>query len=131
MSVNRSELPWVRKLFKYAINGFVNTAITYGLYLLLIQVIDYRIAIVSCYCVGMVISYYLNRLTVFRSPGHFGRFVVLYLSMLMLNMSVTAGLVEILGWSAALAQVPAIALVFAVGYIINGLWVFRPLRRRL
>jgi len=67
----------VSQFLRYGLNGAFNTALTYGLYLLLVPHLDYRFAVVICYAVGIVMSYYLNGATVFGLPGHFGRFVAL------------------------------------------------------
>lgn len=47
--------------------GLLNTALSYGLYLLLRLVIDYRLAYALAYIFGIVISYWFNSKLVFRT----------------------------------------------------------------
>jgi len=44
----------------YAGNGIINTIVCYGLLLVLVNLIDYRLAIVLVYIPGIFLSYFLN-----------------------------------------------------------------------
>jgi putative flippase GtrA len=119
----------MRRLLNYTANGLVNTVITYGLYLLLVQFIDYRVAIVIVYCVGIIILYYLHGTFVFGAPGHFGRFVVIYIGLMLVNMLLTWIFVSTLQWPEELAQVPSIAVVFLLGFALNQRFVYSGARK--
>jgi putative flippase GtrA len=58
------------RFFRFILSGGLNTAITYAIYLLLLQQISYQISYTVAYVSGIVISYILNRAFVFR--GHRG-----------------------------------------------------------
>jgi putative flippase GtrA len=114
----------MRRFLLYGLNGLINTAITYALYVVLVRFVDYRIAIVAVYGVGIAISYVLNGAIVFGATGHLPRFIGVYALMLLLNIATTSCLVEFGGWSAVLAQLPAIALVYVFGFFLNRQFVF-------
>lgn len=55
---------WVR----FLCGGAVNTALSYLLYLGLIQLLPYQFAYFVAYVVGIVLAYWLNARFVFRTP---------------------------------------------------------------
>lgn len=114
----------------YGVNGVINTVVTYSLYIALTHVVDYRIAVVISYSIGIVLSYLLNGSVVFRAYGRFGLFVFVSLFLMILNLTITWTLVEEFGWLKAIAQLPAIALVFVVGFVVNRNFVFSPRDQR-
>lgn len=115
----------MKKLLLYAANGVFNTAVTYALYLLLIRAIDYRIAIILVYAVGICLSYLVNGIVVFQTRGRFEFFVLVYIGLLLLNLLITWLLVERFAWSEAFAPLPAVVLVFVLGFAINKYIVFQ------
>lgn len=116
------------KFLLYGLNGVINTAVTLAIYALLTRVIDYRLAVLISYPIGICLSYFLNGAIVFRTYGRFRRFVVVSLFLMLLNLALTALCVEVLGWNPVIAQVPAIAVVYVVGFLLNKLLVFVPPR---
>ena len=114
----------MRKLIQYVLNGALNTVITYGLYLLLVHYIDYRIAIVIVYAVGICLLYFLHGAFVFDARGHLGLFAGVYVGLMLVNMLITWSLVEGLQWSKEIAQLPAIVVAFVLGFVINKRFVF-------
>ena len=115
----------MKKLLLYGVNGAVNTAVTYALYLLLIKVLDYRVAIVLVYAVGIWLSYLVNGAVVFGVRGQFVLFILVYISLLLVNVLITWLMVERFTWSRETALGPAIAVVFVLGFVINKHLVFR------
>ena len=115
----------MKKLLLYGASGAINTAVTYGLYLLLIRTLDYRVAAVLVYAFGIGLSYLMNGAIVFRARGQFAFFVLLYIGLLMLNLFITWLLVERFAWSQAIAPVPAVAVVLVLGFLINKHVIFR------
>lgn len=55
------------RFFRFILSGGLNTAITYGIYLVLLQQISYQISYTVAYVSGIVVSYALNRAFVFKS----------------------------------------------------------------
>jgi putative flippase GtrA len=119
----------MKQLFLYGLNGVANTAITYALFLVFINFIDYRFAIVVVYGIGICISYFLNRAIVFSSHGSFLSFAAVSVGLMLLNMMVTMLLVEDFMWPKAMAQLCAIGTVFVVGFAVNKCFVFVPHHR--
>ena len=54
------------RFFRFLISGGLNTVLTYGLYLLLLQWMPYKISYTLTYVAGIVLSYVLNRVFVFQ-----------------------------------------------------------------
>ena len=46
---------------RFLVSGGFNTLVTYGLYLLLLNVLSYRISYTIAYVAGIVLAYSLNR----------------------------------------------------------------------
>lgn len=60
---------WPERLgVRFLIAGAANTAFGYVIYLALIQMVDYRIAYSLSFAIGIVVSFVLNCLYVFRQP---------------------------------------------------------------
>lgn len=55
------------RFFRFILSGGLNTAITYGIYLVLLQKTSYQISYSIAYVSGIAISYILNRAFVFKS----------------------------------------------------------------
>lgn len=114
----------MRQLFLYGVNGVVNTLVSYGVFLVALKFVDYRVAVVVAYLIGMLCSYALNSVIVFRARGRVARFVFVNMLLMLLNLSVTWSLVEAAGWPEELAQLVSILVVFLVGFVVNKLLVF-------
>ena len=114
----------MRKFLLYGVNGVVNTAISYGCYVLLLEVIDYRIAVAIAYALGVCVSYKLNGAAVFGMYGRFWMFAFVSVFLLSLNLLVTSFLVQVMHWWKELAQLPAILVVFVAGFLLNQRFVF-------
>jgi putative flippase GtrA len=56
----------MRRFLRFFLSGGLNTVITYGIYLLLLQQLPYQISYTIAYVTGIVISYTLNRFFVFQ-----------------------------------------------------------------
>ena len=109
----------IKKLFSYGITGSINTIITYGLFLIISNYIDYRITIAISYTVGIFLSYFLNRKFVFKSKGSFWIFTVICISMFFANLTITWILVEEFNMIKEIAQLFAIGVVFMLGFVLN------------
>ena len=56
---------------RFVMSGGLNTAVTYGIYLVLLQLMPYQFSYTIAYVSGIAISYALNRSFVFRSHQGF------------------------------------------------------------
>lgn len=120
----QSILHEIKKIILYAGNGVINTVITYGLFILLSNFIDYRIAIVFVYIPGIFISYFLNGRIVFNNKGHLLRFVVITVLMLGTNVLITWILVQVFKLPKEVSMLIAIGIVFLLGYSLNKRYSF-------
>jgi len=124
-SDKKSLLNNLKKIILYGANGIINTIITYGLFLIISEYIDYRITIPIVYSIGIYISFFLNRKFVFKNKGKFKIFIIINVMMFALNFSITWILVELANIGKEWAQLVAIGVVFGVGFILNKKFAFR------
>lgn len=114
----------MRALALYGLNGLINTVVSYVVFVAAAQIIDYRLAIVVGYSVGILLSYLLNSRIVFRARGRLMRFVLVSLLLMACNVLLTWTLVATNDWAPAMAQLIAIPIVFLAGYCLNRMVVF-------
>src|ERR1700730_11306044 len=79
----------IKKMILYAGNGIINGIVCYGLFLIIINFIDYRIAIVLVYIPGIFLSYFLNGKIVFNNKGNLLIFATITIVMMALNVVTT------------------------------------------
>ena len=116
----------LKKIAIYGINGIINTIITYSLFILLSDMIDYRLAIVIIFPLGVLISYFLNKKFVFKKDkGNIIIFFIVMTAMLLTNLSVTWILVEFAYISKEISQALAICIAFIVGFLLNKRFSFK------
>ena len=120
-----------RQFVKFGLVGVLNTALHYGVFLVLFRVLGVPMLVASAigYCVGLVNSFLLNRSWTFRVVGdgrrvEFVKFVVVNLIALGVNLALLevftrAGVVPEIG------QVLAIGGSMVVNFLGNRVWVFR------
>ena len=113
-----------KKLVLYAANGSISTIVTYTLFVIISNLIDYRVTIVIVYIIGILMSYLLNRRTVFKVRGKLYLFVIIHVGMILLNLSITTLLVEEFNLIKEISQLIAIFIVFLVGYTLLNRYAF-------
>jgi putative flippase GtrA len=109
-----------RQEFRFLVAGGANTAIGYGLYLLLNLAFDYRIAYSLSFAAGIVLSFVLNSLYVFREPLRWTRLLVypaVYVLQYAIGIACVWAFVDLLNQPEALAPFPAIAISLPLTYI--------------
>ena len=107
---------------RFLIVGAANTLSTYLLYLLLLAFFPYLIAYSLAYCVGVVVSYFLNSYFVFRRPfslATFLAFPVVYLVQYGLGALILWLLVDRAGVAPQLAMAGAIGLTIPVTFLMS------------
>ena len=116
----------IKKITMYLINGIINTLITYSLFIFLSNIIDYRLAIIIIFPLGVLISYFLNKKFVFKKEkGNIIIFFIVMTAMLLTNLSITWILVELGDISKEISQAIAICIAFIVGFLLNKRFSFR------
>jgi putative flippase GtrA len=115
----------IKKMTLYAGNGIINGIVCYGLFLIISNFIDYRIAIVIVYIPGIFLSYFLNGKIVFNNKGNLLIFVTITILMMGLNVVTTWMLVGVFQFSKQVSMLIAIGLVFLIGYSLNKRYSFQ------
>ena len=113
-----------RKLVLFGFNGIINFVVSYSLFVVISNIIDYRITVVIVYIIGIFLAYFLNRRTVFKVSGRLYLFIVIHIGMLLLNLTITTVLVEEFNLIKELAQLIAIFIVFGIAYILINRYAF-------
>lgn len=117
---------WASAL-RFLASGGLNTAVTWAIYAVLLQVMPYRWSYTIAYVLGIALAYVLYRYYVFRERA--GRFGPLWVAMIYLFQYVL-GIALVTLWVQTLRQPPVWAPIFAivlslpVTYLLNRL-VFR------
>ncbi len=87
-----------KEFLKFLISGGLNTLATYGIYLALIDFVDYKISYSISYVCGIVISFFLNALFVFKqkvSLRSFIKYPIVYIVQYLINLLMLFALVKI------------------------------------
>ena len=117
-----------REVLRYLLAGGVNTVLSYGLYLALLRVLDYRTAYVLAFVAGIALSFVLLRHMVFARPGK--RFSWAYVAashglQLALGLAVVEAWVAWLHGPAWLAPLVAVLVCVPVIFVLQR-WIFTP-----
>ncbi len=122
---------FLREILSFNIVGGLNTAITYGIYSLLVALgLDYRLALVLEYCFGTAFSFFMNRRYTFRHEGSVTlrsvfSMIASYAGVLALNFFLLVLLVENWGVDKYLGQFIALSISVAVSFFAQKFIVFR------
>ena len=110
----------------------INTAVHFAVFMLLLQRLGVPVLAASTigYSAGVANSYFMNRLWTFavttRVNGlEFGRFVLVNLVALALNLVVLQYLTTVIGLSPEVSQVLAIGVSLVANFAGNKWWAFR------
>ncbi|MEP7063559.1 MAG: GtrA family protein [Betaproteobacteria bacterium] len=110
--------------------GALNTALTYAVYLLLLQWVAYRWAFTLAFALGIAASYALNARYVFRAQAtwrSFARFPLIYTLQYILGLVLVASCIDRLGMPTWLAPLVALAVTIPVTYLLSrALFAKRP-----
>ncbi|WP_434682062.1 GtrA family protein [Pseudomonas sp. R1-18] len=105
-------------------SGGVNTALTYGLYLLLLLYFPYAVSYTISYISGILLAYVLNRFFVFKSHRGIRSILLLpliYLVQYLLSLVILWWWVEQLHFDARVAPLIAIAITLPVTFVLSKL----------
>ena len=117
---------WKSSFARFVVSGGVNTALTYGLYLLLLQFFSYRISYTAAYAAGIALAYLLYRYFVFKASG--GRYGPLWVALVYL-LQYGLGLALVWLWvegfyaPAVYAPLFAVAVSVPLTFVLSR-WVF-------
>jgi len=120
------------QFLKFGLVGGLNTGIQYGVWWLLFRLLGVPMLVASGlgYTAGIVNSYFLNRSWTFkaagnRNAGEFGKFVVVNLVAMGMNLLALKFLVDGARLKPEIAQVLAIGASLVVNFAGNRIWTFR------
>jgi putative flippase GtrA len=110
------------RFFRFILSGGLNTAITFGIYLVLLQQMPYQFSYSIAYASGIAISYLLNRAFVFRN--HRGLrsillFPLVYVAQYGFGMLVLWLCVEVTGLSDKLAPLVVVAATLPLTFVLS------------
>ena len=113
---------------RFLVSGGFNTAVTYGLYLLLLNGLSYKTSYTIAYVAGIALAYSLNRYFVFKS--HQGiksvaLFPLVYLAQYLASLLILWVWVEKLGLDSRVAPLIAIAITVPLTFVLSR-YVFSP-----
>ncbi len=112
------------RFLRFLLSGGFNTVATYGIYLALFRMLDYRVAYTIAYAVGILLSYVINWLFVFRMHRGWSSvllFPFVYLAQYLAGLAVVWAWVDHLGLTKALAPLLAIAITIPLTYALSRL----------
>lgn len=110
-------------LIRFLVIGLLNTVLYYAAYSLLLYTgVQYQLATVIGYIIGITNSYFLNKIWAFKSDRPYSLFdttlfVVIYLLSLAVNVSILTFLVIQYGMNGYVAQVFAIGASTSFSYL--------------
>ena len=115
-----------KKFLKYFLVGIINTSITYPAFILLSNIIDYTLAIIIIFPLGVLLSYFLNKRFVFnKEKGNMIIFFMIMTTMFLTNFLTTWILVEFGNIIKEISQGLAICMAFMVHYLLNKKFSFK------
>lgn len=107
---------------KFVVSGGINTLATYIIYLLLLMIFNYSVAYTLSYLSGILISFYLNSIFVFKEKvtlKKFLRFPIVYAVQYLVNMFMIYVLVEELHVTAQIVPLIVIVITIPITYILS------------
>lgn len=111
-----------REFLRFLLVGATNTGLSYLVYVLLLRFFSYLVAYSIAYCLGIVLSYFLNVYFVFKQTASFSSFLtfpMVYLFQYGLGAAVLWLLVEQLGVSPKLGMAGVIMLTIPVTFLTS------------
>ncbi len=128
--MKRLALDGLPRFVRFLLTGGLNTAVTYGVYLLLLGAIGYRWAYIASFVFGIGLSYAMLRWFVFQNAGRKHAWALVaatQLGQFVVGLAVVELWVAVLGWPQALAALASVAVCVPLTYAVHR-WVFRPER---
>jgi putative flippase GtrA len=120
-----------REFARFLVAGGINTALTYALYLVLLEPLGYLSSYSVAYVVGIVLSYFLASRFVFRtgtSIASFFRYPLVYVAQYLVGSIVLWACVEWAGMKKEIAVLVAVAATIPVTYFVSRV-ILSPKRR--
>lgn len=124
--------PRAQRWLRFLLGGVVNTAFTYAVFLAINTVLEYQLAYLLAYAMGVVFAYWFNAVVVFCIPlswkGLFS-YPVVYVVQYLMSALLLGGLVEIIDIRESLAPLLVTTVMVPLTYVMSKLvlgWTNRP-----
>jgi len=124
--------PRAQRWLRFILGGGANTAFTYGAYLAMNLVLEYQVAYLIAYAMGVVFAYWFNAVVVFRLPltwkGFFS-YPLVYVIQYGASALLLGVLVEVAGVSEILAPLAVTIGMVPLTYVMSKRvlgWTNRP-----
>lgn len=123
----RQQPPRLQRWLRFLAVGAINTAATYGIYLLLQQYLYYQLAYAIAFGAGIVFSYAFNALLVFRVPlsaKGLRNYPIVYVGQYAASALVLSLIVKIGGVPVEIAPLLVTAMTVPLTYVMSR-WVLQ------
>ena len=124
-SVDQKE---TKQVIKFVAVGLLNTIVGYGSFFILSYYTFYLFALILSHFIGVTHSYIWNKYWTFRTPKNhvkeFVKFNIVYLVILLTNVTLLGFLVEVLAIDPRIGQLIALPMVTIISYFGHRFWSF-------
>jgi putative flippase GtrA len=106
---------------RFLVVGVINTAVSYAVYLVLLRVIDYRVAYTLAYLAGLAIGYWLQARFVFRArvdTRSAVAYVVTYVTMYLASVLMLWVAVDLVGVPKPWAMLVALCVTVPTTFLL-------------
>ncbi|WP_269430635.1 MULTISPECIES: GtrA family protein [Paenibacillus] len=111
-----------KPFIKYLLSGGFNTLVTYLMYLLLLNIMNYNMAYSISYVAGILLSYYLNSVFVFQEKISLRKFIkypVVYIVQYLINLVLLNILIEYAGLSTKIVPIITIVITIPITFLLT------------
>ena len=126
MMVEQRKQKFAKEAIRFLISGLINTAITYWIYYISVDLIGYFMAFSIAFVIGIIISYSLNCIFVFKAKiqvKSFYQYPAIYFLQYFLSLSVLTLLIDYLGVNDKVAPIINVIFLIPVTFFVNK-WFF-------
>lgn len=113
-----------KDFMRFLIVGIINTLSTYLIYLFLLIVFNYHISYTISYIAGIIISYYLNSIYVFKEKVSFIKFLkypIVYVVQYLINLATMFLFIEYLHFQQQIVPIIVMVLSIPITYLLSKL----------
>ncbi len=111
-----------REFIRFLLAGGINAIFSYGMYLVLLLIVRYEAAYTVSYIFGIILSYYLHSILVFRKKMKLLTFLsypIVYIIQYGLNIVLLKLLVDIAGITTIAAPILVICITIPVTFLVS------------
>lgn len=113
-----------KRWLRFVLGGGLNTTVTYGIYLLLNLLVNYQLAYLIAYTLGIVFAYWFNTVFVFKTSlswKAFFSYPLVYVIQYLISSIFLSILIEVWKINKALAPLVITIGIIPLSYLLNKL----------